>query len=42
MAHQQNSALYAMAVIALRAKSNRLADARPLMNRLLATLNLAP
>ena len=38
MVHQQNIAHYAIAVIALRAKSNRLDDTRPLMNRLLATL----
>jgi predicted nuclease of predicted toxin-antitoxin system len=38
MVHQQNLARYAIAVIALRAKSNRLDDTRPLMNQLLATL----
>ncbi|MBA2242223.1 MAG: hypothetical protein H0W04_04965 [Chthoniobacterales bacterium] len=31
MVHQQNIARYAIAVIALRAKSNRLDDTRPLM-----------
>jgi hypothetical protein len=36
--HQQNIALHAIAVIALRAKSNRLDDTRPLMNQLLAIL----
>ena len=38
MVHQQNIAGYAIAVIALRAKSNRLDDTRPLMNQLLALL----
>jgi predicted nuclease of predicted toxin-antitoxin system len=36
MVHQQNIARYAIAVIALRVKSNRLDDTRPLMNQLLA------
>jgi len=38
MIHQQNIAQYAIAVIALRAKSNRLDDTRPLMNQLLTLL----
>jgi predicted nuclease of predicted toxin-antitoxin system len=36
MVHQQNIARYPIAVIALRAPSNRLADTRPLMPALLA------
>ncbi len=35
MVHQQNIARYSIAVVALRAKSNRLDDTRPLMNPLL-------
>ncbi len=38
MVHQQNLTRHAIAVIALRAKSNRLEDTRPLMNQLLAVL----
>lgn len=38
MVHQQNIANYPIAVIALRAPSNRLADTRPLMPALLALL----
>lgn len=38
MVHQQNIAKYPIAVIALRAPSNRLADTRPLMPALLALL----
>ena len=38
MVHQQNMAKYPIAVIALRALSNRLADTRPLMPALLALL----
>jgi predicted nuclease of predicted toxin-antitoxin system len=38
MVHQQNIARYSIAVLALRAKSNRLADTRPLMSQLLAIL----
>ncbi len=38
MVHQQNIARYAIAIVALRAKSNRLDDTRPLMNPLLALL----
>ncbi len=38
MVHQQNIAAYAIAVIALRAKSNRLQDTSPLMPQLLAIL----
>jgi len=38
MVHQQNLARFAIAVIALRAKSNRLEDTRPLMNQLLSIL----
>ena len=38
MVHQQNIGRYAIAVIALRALSNRLADTRPLMPALLTLL----
>ena len=38
MVHQQNIGQYAIAVVALRAASNRLADARPLMPASLAAL----
>jgi hypothetical protein len=38
MVHQQNIGSYAIAVVALRARSNRLADTRPLMPALLALL----
>ena len=38
MVHQQNVAKYPIAVVALRAPSNRLADTRPLMPALLALL----
>jgi hypothetical protein len=38
MVHQQNLAKYPIAVVALRAASNRLADTRPLMPALLALL----
>ena len=38
MVHQQNIAKYPIAVIALRALSNRLADTRPLMPALLSLL----
>ena len=38
MVHQQNIAKYPIAVIALRAPSNRLADTRPLMPALLVLL----
>ena len=38
MVHQQNIAKYPIAVIALRAPSNRLADTRPLMRALLTLL----
>ena len=38
MVHQQDMAKYPIAVIALRAPSNRLADTRPLMPALLALL----
>ena len=37
MVHQQNFALHAIAVVALRANSNRLSDTRPLMPALLQT-----
>jgi predicted nuclease of predicted toxin-antitoxin system len=33
MVHQQNIGRYAIAVVALRARSNRLADTRPLIRR---------
>jgi hypothetical protein len=36
MVYQQNLASYRIAVLALKAKSNRLVDTRPLMERLLA------
>ena len=39
MVHQQNIERYAIAVVALRAASNRLADTRPLMPPLLALLS---
>jgi hypothetical protein len=38
MVHQQNLGKYAIAVVALRANSNRLADTSPLMPALLALL----
>ena len=38
MVHQQNLARFRIAIIALRAKSNRLADTRPLMPKVLAVL----
>ena len=38
MLHQQNLARFSIAVIALRARSNRLADTRPLMPKVLALL----
>ena len=38
MVHQQNIAAHAIAVVALRARSNRLADTSPLMPPLLALL----
>jgi len=41
MVHQQNIAKYPIAVIALRAPSNRLADTRTLMPALLALLSNA-
>src|SRR5207249_9742567 len=44
MVHQQNIERHAIAVVALRAASNRLADTRPLMPALLAALlpNIKP
>ena len=39
MVHQQNIRQYAIAVVALRAQSNRLANTRPLMPALLAVLS---
>src|SRR5437762_14308013 len=41
MVHQQNIGQYAIAVVALRAASNRLADTRPLMPALVAALQQA-
>lgn len=41
MVHQQNLANYRIAVIALKAKSNRLADTRPLMPKVAAALSSA-
>jgi hypothetical protein len=38
MVHEQNIGEHAIAVVALRAASNRLADTRPLMPALLAAL----
>jgi hypothetical protein len=38
MVHEQNIGQYAIAVVALRAQSNRLANTRPLMPALLAVL----
>jgi predicted nuclease of predicted toxin-antitoxin system len=38
MVHQQNIGQYPIAVVALRAQSNRLGDTRPLMPALLAVL----
>jgi hypothetical protein len=38
MVHQQNLARFRIAVIALQARSNRLADTRPLMPKVLALL----
>ena len=38
MSHQQNLSRFRIAVIALRAVSNRLADTRPLMPKVLAVL----
>jgi predicted nuclease of predicted toxin-antitoxin system len=43
MVHQQNITRHAIAVVALRAASNRLADTRPLMPALVALLpNIKP
>jgi predicted nuclease of predicted toxin-antitoxin system len=43
MPHQQNLSLHPIAIVALKAPSNRLADIRPLMPKLLALLaSLAP
>ena len=39
MAHQQNVARFRIAVIALQARSNRLADTRPLVPKVLAVLS---
>jgi hypothetical protein len=41
MVHQQNLANYRIAVIALKAKSNRLADTRPLMAKVMTALSSA-
>jgi hypothetical protein len=38
MVHQQNLSRFQLAVIALKAKSNRLADTRPLMPNVLTIL----
>jgi hypothetical protein len=38
MVHQQNLSRFRIAVIALQARSNRLADTRPLMSKLLTLL----
>jgi hypothetical protein len=38
MVHQQNIGKYAIAIIALRARSNRLTDTRPLMSALRVVL----
>jgi hypothetical protein len=42
MLHQQKLSKYRIAIIALQARSNRLADTRPLMPRVLARLPDAP
>ena len=43
MVHQQNLSNYQIAIVALTAKSNRLADTRPLMSKVLAVLpNVKP
>lgn len=39
MSHQQNLARFKIAIIALKAPSNRLADTRPLMPKVLAALS---
>ena len=39
MAHEQNLLQYRIAIVALRAPSNRLADTRPLMERVRAILS---
>ncbi len=39
MVHQQNLAQFRIALVALRAPSNRLADTRPLMPKVLAVLS---
>jgi hypothetical protein len=39
MVHQQNLSRHRIAVVALRAKSNRLSDTRPLMAELLARVS---
>jgi hypothetical protein len=39
MVHHQNLARYRIAVLALQARSNRLADTRPLMPKVLAVLS---
>ncbi len=41
MPHQQNLARFKIAIIALKATSNRLADTRPLMPKVLAALTTA-
>ena len=41
MPHQQNLARFKIAVIALKAPSNRLADTRPLMPKVLAAITTA-
>jgi len=41
MVHQRNLAQFRIAVIALKARSNRLADTRPLMPKVLAILSSA-
>ena len=43
MSHQQNLSLHAIAIIALKAQSNRLIDTKPLMPKVLALLaNIGP
>jgi predicted nuclease of predicted toxin-antitoxin system len=41
MRHQQNLSKFKLAIIALQAPSNRLADTRPLMAKVLAALSTA-
>ena len=42
LSFQQNLAAFSIAVVVLRAKTNRLADLRPLVPKLLETVRVAP